>query len=149
MNASELQVFLHEEIPLASAMGVEVRQAGAACVRLSAPLAPNINYHDTVFGGSAGTLAILSVWSLLHLRMAGEGLDGTVVIQRSSMHYLRPAADDFEAVCTLDDLSAWDRFKTTLVRKRRARIAMRARVECRGEIVGEFEGDFVALGSPS
>jgi hypothetical protein len=53
MNNTALEQYLHEHIPLSAAMGVKVVQADPQCVVLTAPLAPNINHRDTVFGGSA------------------------------------------------------------------------------------------------
>jgi thioesterase domain-containing protein len=63
MNEYELQRYLHERIPLSRAMAVEVRAATAEGVEIYAPLAPNINHRDTVFGGSASAVAILTTWS--------------------------------------------------------------------------------------
>ena len=53
MTPQTLQRYLHERIPLARAMEVEVRALASDGVELGAPLAPNINHRDTVFGGSA------------------------------------------------------------------------------------------------
>jgi thioesterase domain-containing protein len=69
MNAHDLQAYLHERIPLSRAMEVAVREAGSDGVVLYAPLAPNINHRDTVFGGSASAVAILAAWSALYVRM--------------------------------------------------------------------------------
>ncbi len=65
MDARELERYLQDRIPLSRAMAVEVRTASPAGVTLFAPLAPNINHRDTVFGGSASALAILAAWSAL------------------------------------------------------------------------------------
>ena len=55
-------------------MEVTVVEASLHQVVLSAPLAPNINHRETVFGGSASAVAILAAWSMLHLRLSAEGL---------------------------------------------------------------------------
>ena len=60
MKSAELQDYLRTRIPLAHAMGVEVRSLGEAGIELYAPLAPNTNHRDTVFGGSASAVAILA-----------------------------------------------------------------------------------------
>ena len=69
-------------------MEVTVVEASPHQVVLSAPLAPNINHRDTVFGGSASAVAILAAWSMLHLRLSAEGLGSRLVIQRNTMDYL-------------------------------------------------------------
>jgi thioesterase domain-containing protein len=60
MDARELQAYLHAHIPLSAAMQVSVDAVAADGVTLRAPLAPNINHRETVFGGSASAVAILA-----------------------------------------------------------------------------------------
>ena len=69
---TRLQNYLHAHIPLSKAMQVEAIFASAEAIVLGAPLEPNINHRETVFGGSASALAILSAWSLLHTRLQAE-----------------------------------------------------------------------------
>lgn len=145
MIPNELQQYLHDHIPLTKAMGVEVVEATAQGVRLAAPLAPNINHRETVFGGSASALAILAAWALLTLRLREEGINGRVVIQRNSMQYLRPIAGHFSATAVVPDVATWQRFTNTLRRRGRARITLTAALNYQGEKAGEFEGDFVAV----
>ena len=97
MNAIELEQYLHEHIPLSRAMQVSVLSVQADGVTLRAPLAPNINHQDTLFGGSASAIAILAGWSLLHTRLAVLGLSGRLVIQRNTMNYELPIAGSFTA----------------------------------------------------
>ena len=145
MTSDQLQDYLYKHIPLSKAMGVEVRESAANKVVLFAPLALNINHRDTVFGGSASALAILSAWSLLHLRLDNHAAGTRLVIQSNTMAYDKPIVTDFNAICTYDHGPAWDTFAATLVRKKRARIAIKSALECQAERVGRFEGQFVAL----
>ena len=149
MDAPEaaLERYLHRRIPLSAALGVRGTEASAERVRLTAPLAENINHTGTVFGGSAAAVATLAAWSLLHLRLAAAGLSARTVIQRSRMEYERPIPGDFAAECRLGDRAAWERFTTVLARRGRARLRLDAELSCAHEPVGRFEGQFVALGS--
>jgi thioesterase domain-containing protein len=140
-----VQRYLYQYIPLSAAMGVEVRVASVRHVKLAAPLAPNVNHTETVFGGSAAALATLSAWTLLHLRLEDARLDARLVIQRSRMEYEKPIPGDFEAVCEFGDDSAWERFRTTLARRGRARLTLTAHLIHSMHRVASFEGDFVAL----
>src|ERR1700754_5153414 len=97
MTADALQRYLHGYIPLSAAMQVSVLAVDAAGVTLHAPLAPNINHRETVFGGSASAVAILAAWSLLHTRMLADGVSARLVIQSNAMDYLLPIAGDFTA----------------------------------------------------
>lgn len=126
-------------------MGVAVQAATTAGVTLSAPLAPNINHRETVFGGSASAVAILAAWALLYVRLREKGISSRVVIQKNTMHYDRPIVGDFTAQSTIADEARWRIFIKTLNRKRRARISVAAALRCNGEKVGELKGDFVAL----
>ncbi len=145
MTPRALQDYLHEHIPLSKAMAVAVETASPRGVRLSAPLAPNINHRDTVFGGSASALAILSAWALLHVSLLEEDLRVRLVIQRNSMSYDLPMPGEFSAEAEPPAPDRWQHFIATLARHKRARLNVRAVVRCAGQKVGELEGDFVAM----
>lgn len=150
MNAEALQQYLHEHIPLSRAMQVGVLAASPAEVRLIAPLAPNINHRDTAFGGSLSTLAILSAWSLLHLRLLDAGLVARLVIQSNRMQYDAAIDGSFTATAKAPEPDAWAAFVRMFQRKGVARIAVASRVEqpsAHGAARpgGRFEGEFVAM----
>ena len=140
-----MERYLREHIPLSAAMGVRVREATPEHVLLSAPLAPNINHRDTVFGGSAAALAMLAGWSLLHVRLRAEGSEARLVIQRNTMEYQRPIAGDFTARAALEHPQRWQQFMATLARRGKARIVVTALLEQGGQIAGRLSGEFVAL----
>jgi thioesterase domain-containing protein len=146
MTEAELETYLHDHIPLSRAMAVRVVSLSDDKVILGAPLGPNINHRDTVFGGSASAVAILSAWSLLHLRLTSAGQPSRVVIQRNSMDYLAPIAGDFTATATNPDDVAWDGFLRMLARRGMARITVGAELEYEGKVAGRLSGDFVAFG---
>jgi thioesterase domain-containing protein len=141
----EIESYLRSRVPLAAALGLTVRAAGTRRVELAAPLAPNINPSETVFGGSAVAMAILAAWTLLYVRESARGSEAQLLIQRSRMSYERPIAGDFEAVCELTDESSYRRFQTTLERHGRARITLQSVLLYDGARAASFEGDFVGL----
>lgn len=126
-------------------MGVRVTEASDTTIGLWAPIAPNINHRGTVFGGSAASLATLAAWSLCHGRLMKAGVDARLVIQRSTMNYLKPIETDFSATCRTDSEESWQRFEAMLARRGKARIQLKSSLTCEGQNVGEFAGDFVAL----
>jgi len=146
MTAAELETYLHEHIPLSRAMAVHVVSVASNQVVLGAPLAPNINHRDTIFGGSAAAVATLAAWSLLHLRLTAAGLPSRIVIQHSVMDYLAPMATDFTARATLVSSADWDGFIRLLTRRGRARITLQAELICEEQKGGMLLGDFVAFG---
>ncbi len=143
--SAEIESYLRRRIPLAVALGIRVRSATPGRVELAAPIAPNINNGEMVFGGSAAAVALLAAWTLLYVRERDRGGDAQLLIQHSAMSYERPITRDFAAVCELTDEASYHRFRTTLDRWHRARITLRSLLLLDGERVGSFEGDFVAL----
>ncbi len=149
MDARQLEGYLHDRIPLSRAMAIEVRAATVERAQLYAPLAPNINHRDTVFGGSASAVAILAAWSVVRTRMVEEGLVGRIVIRRSSMSYERAIADGFTATADAPGAREWARLRTAIARGRPGRVHVTARLECNGAAVGQLEGEFVVLPNES
>jgi thioesterase domain-containing protein len=145
-RAAALETYLHAQIPVSRAMGVRVLRADRAGVVLRAPLEANLNHRQTFFGGSAASLATLAAWAVAHERVREEsGLDVHVVIQRSSMEYLEPAASEVEAECLAPPDGQWNRLLAGVRRWGKGRIRLAVELRARGAVVGSFEGDFVAL----
>ncbi len=145
MNKSELKQYLYEHIPQSAAMEAQVVEIAPDHVTLSAPLAPNINHRDSLFGGSASSIAILAAWSFLHTRIHAEGLKTTLVIQRNTMSYDAPVLGTFFARAGLAEDADWARFLNMLRRKGRARIKVVTALEYDGAVAGTLTGDFVAI----
>ena len=145
VSPGELERYLHEHIPLSRAMAVSVVAVASDHVLLKAPLAPNINHRETVFGGSAAALAMLAAWSLLHIRLRQQGIGARLVIQRNTMEYARPIGGEFTARSALEQPERWPQFTATLARRGKARVAVAAVLEEAGAVAGRLTGEFVAL----
>jgi thioesterase domain-containing protein len=147
MDEDELQDYLYQHIPLSAAMQVEVVKIADTGVALSAPLGPNINHRETLFGGSASAVAILAAWCLLQTRLQAAGIGSRLVIQRNTMHYDLPILGTFVARSFLDPAADWDRFLRTLLKHGKARISVGAVLEFEGRTCGRLLGEFVAIGA--
>ena len=145
MTPGALQALLRDGIPLVRAMQIEVVSVSPESVTLAAPLAPNINQHHTLFGGSASTVAIVAAWSLLHVRMLAHGIGGDLVIQRNTMEYLAPVTGAFTARSFFEPEADWNGFLRMFERRGRARMAVGAVIEFDGIEAGRLRGEFVAL----
>jgi len=145
LTAKQLKQLLYTQIPLTKSMGIEVIQAEPTCAIVSAPLQPNINHQGTAFGGSANTLAIVSAYSLLFLRLNTTHPHCHVLIQQNTMQYQRPIEGEMIARCEFEDAVCWSRFMKTLQRHGRARISLDAVVTQNEQRCASFKGDFVAL----
>lgn len=142
---SDVEAYLHRHIPISHVMGVRVVTVGADGVRLAAPLRPNLNHQSTAFGGSISSLAILAAWTVAHVGLREAGHPATVVIQRSSVEYLKPVHGEMEAFCPIPDPATWRRFVGGVQRRGRGRVRLSAEVHSDGAIVAAFDGLYVAL----
>lgn len=145
MSPTELQQFLHRSVPLSQAMQVRVELIEADQLVLSAPMAPNLNQHGTVFGGSSATLGVLAAWSLLHVRLTQQAVHCKLVVQRTAMEYEAPMSAAFSATATWAAGSDWDKFLAAYHAHGKARIQAQAMLQSAGRRAGRFSGEFVAL----
>jgi thioesterase domain-containing protein len=137
--------YLHEHIPISAAMGFRVARADLEAVELFAPLGPNVNHRNTVFGGSSISLAILAAWTLVHLRTQALPGQHRVVIRRCDMDYSAPIVGEFHARCDSPGEDAWQRFSDTLARRGRAQVTLTASVFGDGVKAGSFTATYAAL----
>lgn len=149
IDCTTVEQYLHEHIPMSKAMEVTVTSINETGVILSAPLAPNINHRNTVFGGSISTLAILSAWTFIHVQLKTLNMASRIVIQSNSLEYTNPALGDFQAHCPAPAPKAWQRFITTLSKRGKGRITLSSEVFSDTTLVGKFQGKYVALKAPN
>jgi thioesterase domain-containing protein len=147
-TAAEVEAYLHRHIPITIGMGVRVAECTLRRVRLTAPLAANVNHRATVFGGSASATAILAAWCWLHFALRDAGLKCRVVVQRNSMDYLVPIDGDFSAQCDGLPAAQWEKILRTLRRHGKARTGLAARLWLHDLPVAEFAGEYVAVVLP-
>jgi thioesterase domain-containing protein len=144
-RATVLQEYLHGRIPISAAMGVRVLEASPESVVLAAPIEPNVNHRETVFGGSAAAVATLAAWAVLHLALQAQGRAVRLVIQRSVMDFERPIPGGFTATASRPSAADWSRFEHSLSRRNKARISVRSELFLDQLRVASFAGDFVAI----
>ncbi|NVK55292.1 MAG: YiiD C-terminal domain-containing protein [Alteromonadaceae bacterium] len=149
MDLIELQDYLYEKIPQVKSMEVEVNDVTSDSLTVSAPLEPNINHRDSVFGGSASSISILSAWAFVHQKLASEGISTTLVIQKNTMTYDIPITGKFSATAKLSNGNDWEKFVKMLKRKGKSRINVCSNLNYADKNAGQFEGTFVAVGCKS
>jgi thioesterase domain-containing protein len=126
--AQALVAFIHEGIPLARAMALELGDYNGEHLTLATPLAPNVNDKGCAFGGSLVSLMTLTGWGLVELALRERGEDCDVYVGESTVRYLSPVWGDFQARAQPAESASWDSFFTTLASRGRARIAVTAEV---------------------
>lgn len=143
MEEIALETYLHEQIPASKLLQVGVKACSCERVELVAPLDVNINHKNTVFGGSLSALAILTGWSLIFMRL--EETRNEIVIQESSMLYVKAATGDVSAVSSYEESISWAKFNRSFYRRGKGRILVKSNVFCEGHIVASFNGTYVAF----
>lgn len=140
-----VQQYLHERIPMSRHMGIEVVSCDSSGLRLTAPLAPNINHRGTVFGGSASAVAMLAGWGFVHACVADLPFAVGLVIRRNAMEFDAPLDADFEAWCAAPDAATLNAFHTNLAASGKARMQLAVQLLVGSRCAATFTGVYVAL----
>jgi len=143
--AADVELYLHQNIPLSRLMGIRVTLCDDTGVRLTAPLEPNVNHMGTVFGGSASAVAMLCGWGLMHARIAALPFATGLVIRRNQMEFDSPLDSDFEAWCATPDADTLAQFDTALTTEGKARLQLHVDLLINGRCAAAFVGTYVAV----
>ena len=145
VDLAELQNYLYAHIPLTVHLDASIKEYNGQSLTYSAPLRPNTNQHNSVFGGSLAAVAVLSGWTLAHIKLSELKLANDLVIQSSQLDYLHPVTADFEVVSRLADDGSFDKFSRLFERKGRGRLTVETQLMCGGEVCGLHQGVYVAV----
>jgi thioesterase domain-containing protein len=130
-------------MPVTQHLGIEVASYRSGMISLRAPLAANVNHKGTAFGGSLNAIATLACWSSLWLALRESGTAGEIVIQDSSIRYLRPVAHDFSARSGPIDPDGLEKLIAAVEKRGRGRIALSSEVLDPDGVAVRFAGRYV------
>jgi len=141
------ELFLHEMIPLAKAMGVGVQVSDDRALVLTAPKEQNKNSLNTAFGGSLVALATLAgygvVWELMRREKETDKPVWHIVVKESRAAYRRPVIGDLRAICERPAQAAIAEFKDALARYGKAKLNLRAAIVEDGYVAVDVQAAFV------
>jgi len=138
-----LEETLHTKIPLTKQMDVKVAGYDGRTLILRAPLDRNVNDKGTAFGGSLFSLAVLSGWGLLFLKMKEENLLGDIVIHESTISYLLPITGVLEVRCSVPEDEAYTNLIERLRERGRGKISLEADFMIESKVAVSFRGKYV------
>lgn len=146
----DLRIALQEQvridIPISAAMQLAIPAWDGESLRMSAPLAPNVNDKGCAFGGSLSSVMTLACWSLVKLAMDERGLVCDIYVQDSEVRYLAPVWEDFSAEARLAYGSSFEEFFSTLESRGKARLSAHCEVRLiDGTIASSLNARFVAI----
>ncbi len=142
MSPAEITSYLHKNIPITAAMGVEVESSDAEGLVLIAPLEPNHNHLGTAFGGSLSAIATLAGYGVVWLALGDP--DAHVVIGDGTLRFRRPVTKSIRAICVSPEPPVMQHFREEFDRAGRGRLRLQVTIEEDGEVAVEFEGTFIA-----
>ncbi|WP_394242701.1 bifunctional GNAT family N-acetyltransferase/hotdog fold thioesterase [Vibrio astriarenae] len=138
----ELQQRWEQQIPISDKMGIKITQYTGYQFECSAQLNPNLNPHNTMFAGSAFTLATLTGWGMTWLLMKERNLMADIVLADSQIRYRHPVTENPVAQTSLDGISGdLDRLATG----RKARIVISVTIYSGNTPSVEFVGTYMLL----
>ena len=141
---AHLERLLHQDIPLTRALGLGVLGWQDGELRLSLPLAANLNHKSSMFGVSLYCAAVLTGWGWLHLSLREAGIvDGHIVIQQGQIDYTEPVLGDAVALCAAPPAAEWERFLALYRRRGLARIGLHSRILVGATEAVRFSGQYV------
>ncbi|KAF1013384.1 MAG: hypothetical protein GAK31_03533 [Stenotrophomonas maltophilia] len=133
-------------MPAVRAMQIRLDGYAESVLRITAPLAANVNDKGNAFGGSLASVLTLSGWALVSLRLQLAGHDAEVYVADSNLRYLAPIYEDLHAHAQAAESSAWDTFLATFRQRGKARISIVAsQPGSNGRAAAELSGRFVAI----
>ena len=129
-------------MPPVAAMAIRGEGFDGELLRLSAPLAANVNDKDCAFGGSLASLMTLAGWGWLTLKLAEAGVAAEVFVADSQLRYLAPLYADLHGSARLAPGEDWPAVLRCLAKSGRARVAMQAEVAADGVVYASLAARF-------
>lgn len=120
----------------------ELSLAHASELMTTAPLAPNINLHQTMFAGSIYTLMTLTGWGMVWLQQQLASVKGDIVLADAQVKYIAPVHQQpiAKVIWPALDLSP-------LARGRRVKAELTVELWCEDVLCARFCGVYVSLPS--
>ena len=133
---------LERRIPITRAMGITADSYDGNRLRLSAPASPNLNDKLTAFAGSSYSIAALSGWSLLFVKLVERGIEADIAVYKGEINYIKPANGDFYALCATSEAAIIEDFFDALATRKKARITLSVVVYDAESPVVDFTGKY-------
>jgi thioesterase domain-containing protein len=139
---SELQKRWEQQIPISDKMGIKINQYTGYQFECCAQLNPNLNPRNSMFAGSAFTLATLTGWGMSWLLMKERELSADIVLADSTIRFHHAVEETPVAKTSLDGISGdLDR----LGKGKKARIIISVTIYSGDTAAVSFVGTYVLL----
>lgn len=141
------QAFLYTQIPLVKSTQLQLQDISETELIATAPIAPNINDKQTVFGGSSSALMTICGWSLIKTNLEKLRVHNDVVIYQSKNHWLKAQKDDLIIKASIKPTIDWEDMTNKLINKNRSH---KLDIYCQvlnqqNEVCSDMVGQYVIL----
>lgn len=141
------QAFLYAEIPLVQNMQLQLQNITESELKATAPITPNINDKQTVFGGSSAALMTICGWTLIKTNLEKLGIHNDVVIHKADNHWQKAQTDDLIIMAHVNPEISWTDIEKQLQTRNRSH---KLQVNCKvlnqsHEICSQMSGQYVIL----
>jgi len=141
-SALALQNIWHQTIPLSKAMNIDISYYDSEQLITHCDADFNKNLHNTMFAGSIYTLATLSGWGWVYLKLEQSKLKGDIVLAKANIEYHAPITGVGYAIVSIDSVEGdFNR----LNQGRNARINLTAHLYSGDNIAATFTGSYAVL----
>ena len=137
---NELCETWYRTIPVSQFMQVTPVLFTRACLQVTAPIAPNINPHQTMFAGSIYTLMTLAGWGMIWLQQQCSQVHGHIILADASVKYLKPVSTQPQVKVIWPNCDL-----TPLLRGKRVKIALAVELYCDDIMCATFTGQYMSL----
>ena len=142
MLLTELGQIWHQTIPVSAFMQITPALYLNDEFEVHAPLAPNINLHQTMFAGSIYTLMTLTGWGAVWLNQQLQGVKGDIVLADAHIRYHAPVT------CSPVAKVRWQGVDLSVLAKgQRAKVTLNVALYCQSVLCASFEGLYISLPS--
>ena len=108
-------------------------------LQVSAPLAPNINLHNTMFAGSIYTLMTLTGWGMVWLQQRLVDQKGDIVLADAKVRYIAPIIGQPMAKVSWPDTDL-----TQFTAGRRIKVRLDVELYCDDKLCATFTGVYIS-----
>ncbi|WP_448556729.1 bifunctional GNAT family N-acetyltransferase/hotdog fold thioesterase [Thalassotalea montiporae] len=136
----QLNDIWHQTIPMSKAMNLQVSFYNSEQLFTHCDVAFNKNLHDTMFAGSIYTLATLTGWGWVYMKLTESELSGDIVLADANIRYLAPIAGAGVGY-THTSLASGD--LTSLAAAQKAKMQVEVHILSGDKVAAIFTGKFV------
>lgn len=137
-----MQQIWQQQIPISQQMGIGIDSYNDGLLQTRAALDVNLNLHGSMFAGSIYSLAALTGWGLVYLKLQEQGLRGDIVLAQGHIDYRQPLRRRPGARADKRDMTGE---LSPLGEGCKARLQLKVDIIDDHQSVAEFSGSYVIL----